>query len=220
MSEFTLVRSYLGENIIRENADDYFNRFLYSNVIVNVRSSNISFIKKKCGLSIKCAFNGREIYETDYGQYSIDDNCYLILNREQSYSGYINSHSTVESFSLFFEKEMVNDVIGYLCSQNLEELLEFSPASSVQPITFYEKTYLHDKILSPCLLKLRRYIGNGGTDSMYIEEQFHRILSLMFRVHKNVISEIKNLPYKNQATKIDLFKKLNRAKDYMDCFFS
>jgi AraC-like DNA-binding protein len=220
MSDFTFIRGYFNHKNPPEDVQGYFRKFISTNVIVNTISNHIFFTKKKSGLSIKCAFNGSEIYETDSGRFRIDDNCYLVLNREQQYSGYIESQADVESFSIFFEKCMVDDVLGALLSENYEEIIEyFENRKDIQPVLFIEKTYPHNKQISPALFNLREYIKNDFTDNFYIEEQFHIILSLLFDVHKNIIDTIREFPSIKPGTKIEIYKRLNLAKDYIDSSF-
>lgn len=220
LSEFTLIKNYITENST-VNTGDYFKKFISSNVIVNAFSNHISFTKKKSGLSVKCAFNGSETYETNSGRFRIDDSSYLVLNREQEYSGYIDSLSVVESFSIFFEKKMVDNIHHSLLAENFEDILDYvETGGDIQPVLFIEKTYNHDDIISPALFRVRNYIRRNFTEKLYLEEQFHLILDLLFSVHKKVIGDIKNFPAIKPATKIELYKRLNIARDYIDSSFS
>ena len=183
-------------------------------MIVNAFSNHISFNKKKSGLSLKCAFNGCEKYETDSCKFRIDYNSYLVLNRDQEYSGYVNSCTTVETFSLFFEKAIADNVLGSLLSKSYEDIIEYCESGgNVQPILFIEKKYSHDNVISPVLFSLRNQIRNNTIDNLYLEEKFHVILSLLFYGHKRRICEIRSSPSIKPSTKIELYKGLCKAKD-------
>lgn len=221
MAEFTLIKNYFSNKYPPFNTNDYFNKFITSNVIVNAISNHISFTRKKSGLSLKCAFNGSEFYETHGCRFRIDDKSYLVLNREQEYYGYVESSTDVETFSLFFEKDMADNVLSSMLAKSYEEIIDYyESGGSVQPILFIEKTYCHDRVISPVLFNLRNSIRNDITDKLYLEEQFHLILSLLFNIHKNIICEIRNFPSIKPSTKMELYKRLNRSKDYMDASYN
>src|SRR5437660_12571778 len=68
-------------------------------------STDVAFTEHPGPLSIKCAFNGQELYEVEGGRVAVDDGAYLILNDGQRYASEILSAQTVESFCVWFRPE-------------------------------------------------------------------------------------------------------------------
>jgi len=54
--------------------------------------------------------NGAARYEIEGGRFAVNDDTYLILNRQQPYTIDISSPTIVESFCLFFPNDWAEDV--------------------------------------------------------------------------------------------------------------
>ena len=215
MDNFLIIRNYKSNKDTELDNKDYYNYFSSRNILMNTKGENVTFSKKVGSLSVKCAFNGQEIYHTSKGKHSVDDNCYLILNYGQEYSGFIKSYVKVNSFSVFFENEFAKDILGSLVTP-ADKLLDDCFSIKIHPVEFIEKSYSHDNLISPYLFKIKRELECGNHDPLFIEEYFHVLLEKLYLVHKNVRDEIVNLPFQKLSTKYELYRRLNLAKDYID----
>ncbi len=78
--------------------------------IINGRNTAYYHHNPAPGLSIKTMSNGAARYEIEGGRFAVNDDTYLILNRQQPYTIDISSPTIVESFCLFFPNDWAEDV--------------------------------------------------------------------------------------------------------------
>lgn len=196
----------------------FYAQFWQTNMVIHARTREVAYAEHAGPLSIKCAFGGQEIYEYSLGRFAVDDHSYLVLNEAQPYSSYIQADAEVESFSLFFRPGLAGEVLTSLVTP-ADRLLDNPRQRHLQPLLFFEKLYTHDAVLTPSLLKLRAAIQGGLATQDWLEEQFHLLLEKLLQVHRNVYGEIEKLPAMRPATRIESYRRLHRAKDFMDSSF-
>jgi AraC family transcriptional regulator len=97
-----------------------------------------------------------------------------------------------------------------------DKLLEEGQVSSRQPLVFFEKLYPHDQILSPLLFKLNDLVANGAGTPAYFAEQFGVLLEKMLQAHRGISAEIAKLPPLRFSTRVEIYRRLHRAKDFID----
>jgi AraC family transcriptional regulator len=200
------------------DAGTFYTQFWQTNMVIHARTREVAYAEHVGPLSIKCAFRGQEIYEYSSGRFAVDERSYLLLNEAQPYSSYIQSNAEVESFSLFFRPSFAAEILASLVTP-ADKLLDDPRKRRLQPLLFFEKLYRHDAVLTPSLLRLRASIEDGGAGQGWLEEQFHLLLEKLLQVHRNVDGEIEKLPALRRATRIELYRRLHRAKDFMDSSF-
>ncbi len=194
---------------------DHSNAANWANVIVYSKDAHTPPSHRTSPLSIKCVFHGREIYEIEGIRYAVDDKSYLIVNHQQPYAFGVDSQKPFEALSIFFEPEFVREVLEGLV-QPADKLLEEGQASPRQPVVFFEKLYPHDQILSPMLFKLNFLVANGAGTPGYFAEQFVVLLEKMLQAHRGVSAEIARLPAFRFSTRVEIYRRLHRAKDFID----
>jgi AraC-like DNA-binding protein len=165
-------------------------------------------------LSIKTFSGGRAIYDVGAGRYAVDESSYLILNHGQPYSISVESQPKLESFCIFFETGLAEDVHRSLTTAT-NHLLDEPEMPSVLPVHFFERTYRHDDLLSPALIRLRATLAQRKEDRGWIKEQLHVIIERMLQVHRNVYKEVETLPAVRAGTREELYRRLHRARDYI-----
>lgn len=164
-------------------------------------------------LSIKSFYNGQAFYEVGRGRFAVDDNSYLILNHGQPYSITIDSASPMESFCIFFAGGFAEEVHRSL-STNTVRLLDVPEMSAVPSINFFEKNYPHDDILSPALRQFRTALAQRKDEPGWIQEQLHKIMQRLLRVHRQIFKEVEALHAVRASTREELYRRLHRARDY------
>lgn len=170
-------------------------------------------------LSIKCFFQGAALYRVGRGYHAINDAAYLVLNHGQSYTLTIDAEQPVESFCLFFAPGFAESVRRSLTTP-LDRLLESDPADSGPSLHLFERTYLHDAILSPALFELRRSCASDTLQPALLIEQFHTIVERLLRAQSVVSAEVDAFPAARAATRNELYRRLYLAKDYADALYA
>ncbi|GLV53423.1 hypothetical protein KDH_02770 [Dictyobacter sp. S3.2.2.5] len=164
-------------------------------------------------LSIKTFFGGRALYTLGKGYYAVDDASYLIVNQNQPYAITIEAPQNVESFCLFFEAGLAEEVYRSLVTPT-RDLLDNPEPERIIPLHFFERTYRHSDSVSPLLLSLRTRISRGNYEQAWLDERFHELLQQLLQVHLHVYEEIETLPALRVSTRQELYRRLYRAREY------
>jgi AraC-like DNA-binding protein len=163
-------------------------------------------------LSLKTFCSGQALYRVDDSYIAIDDSSYLLLNHAQPYSITIDARQPVDSFCVFFAAGFAEDVARSLSASSAHLLDE--PQATPPALHFFERTYPHDAALSALLARLRHTHLNGAADPLWQEEQFHRLMRHLLRLHQQVWREVGAMPAARPATREELYRRLHRARDY------
>jgi AraC family transcriptional regulator len=169
-------------------------------------------------LSIKTFFTDRAIYNVGDGCHAVDTTSYLILNHGQSYSITIDSQIPVESFCIFFSPGFAETVYRD-CTTAIERLVDEPEAPFTDPLSFFERNYQHDNVLSPAIRYLRSNRYRQEHESGWLEEQFHILMQRLLQVHKGTCDEVAMLPAVRATTREEIYRRLYHAKDYATALF-
>jgi AraC family transcriptional regulator len=168
-------------------------------------------------LSIKAFFEGRAQYQVGTRRHAVDESSYLVLNDGQDYAIDILSRQPVESFCLFFGAGFAEEVQRSL-SKKTEKLLDEPECDNFAPIRFFERTYGHDRILSPALFRLRA--DYRDQERGWLVEHLHVIVERLLRVHRKTSAETERLDNARAATREELYRRVSHARDYMSAMFA
>lgn len=166
-------------------------------------------------LSIKCMFGGAAHYETRLGRYRVDDGHYLLLNEGTPYTITIDSPQPLESFCIFFAPGFVAQALRARITPG-DHLLADPADRNGKPAGFFERTYPHDSALAPLLRRLRKESLRGKRSAEWWDEQMHHLASRLLEVHRQSRREAEGLPAARASTQAELYRRLHRARDYME----
>jgi AraC-like DNA-binding protein len=167
-------------------------------------------------LSIKTFIGGQARYAVGNKRYLVGHQTHLILNHGQSYTVEIDATTPVESFCVFFAE-------GFAAEVQRSLLTLPAPAENQQgkhSLDFFEKTYHHDDLLTPAILRLRAGIESRRVTTGWLEEHLHGLMQRLLHLHYNVYHEVEQLPARRPATREALFRQLHAARDYAIASFS
>lgn len=184
-------------------------------MIIHAKGSGIVYPEHLGPLSIKCAFGGRETYVSDGRQFVVGDGSYLILNNGRRYASVIEPERDVEAFCIFFRPTFASETLAATLAPS-RQLLDDPAMTCDQPITFFERTYAHDDILSPLLYRIRRTASNLPLTKGWMEEQFHALIDALFKIHRRTEEEIARLPAVKSTTRIEIYRRLYHARDFIE----
>ncbi|MFZ1416504.1 MAG: AraC family transcriptional regulator, partial [Defluviicoccus sp.] len=89
-----------------------------------------------------------------------------------------------------------------------------------QPILFFEKLYPHNFYLSPVIMKMRLASKVNYDDECWLKERYFELLEGLLKVHRDLYIEIEKLPPVKLSTKTELYRRVSKAKDYIDMEFN
>ncbi len=197
----------------------YNQRFKDSNMMIHARSKDVAYPEHWGSLSVKCAFNGNEYYQSGSCHYTVNDTNYLIFNDGRTYSSHIYSDKEVESFTVNFSPAFERKVVvGFLLTDQTN--LDDPDFTKPDRHEFVEKLYPHDQFVSPVLKQLKNLAENFENNRERIEELYHELLINMLREQQGVWNEIRKINAIKLSTKAELYRRLHQAKDYMDSCYA
>lgn len=193
-------------------------QFVEQNIILNGRFSYLYYPEHWTTLSLKFAFGGIEQYILGDMKYSVEGSHYLILNRDTVYKSLISSQTPVESFTLNFTSEFAEDVF-YSSFNNDQYLLDFPEVRDRHPVNFFQKLYRADGQIFELVDGLREKVKLGTSAACELEEDLHGILEHTFRTQLTESKLADSVGSMKRSTRIELYLRLSRAKDYMTSNF-
>ncbi|MEO8664539.1 MAG: AraC family transcriptional regulator [Ignavibacteria bacterium] len=188
-----------------------------NNYIVHFTSAHSGLDDHISPLSIKCSMKGNEFYKTPGGDYKVSKGSYLILNNGQLCQSSIKEEA--ETFCVFFEPKFVNDILMSLVTPS-DKILNFSFLPNNQPVLFLEKLYPHNHTITPVIMKIWLASKVNYDDENFLTEQYYELLKKLLLVHRDLYEEIEKLPPVKLSTKIELYKRVCRAKEFIDSSFT
>ncbi len=186
----------------------YNKTFEKKNVIIHASAKDVYYKEHWGPLSIKCVVKGVEHYQCNNRFYSVDNGSYLIFNDGQYYSSHIFSKTETESFTINFSVDFLREAL---------QSLEYSLDETCDNINFefIEKLYAHDSITTPLLKKLCNVSVTAKPDIHLITELYYSLLESLLIQQKVIKNEIKKVKAVRSSTQIELYKRLNYAKDFI-----
>ncbi|MBE2227952.1 MAG: helix-turn-helix transcriptional regulator [Ignavibacteria bacterium] len=190
----------------------------WPNMIIYNKTKSAYYPLHTGPLTLKYTIRGEEYFATKQRSYRVQPNSYLIFNAGQKYSARIQSETECETLSVFFRPAFAEEVLGSLAATD-ESVLDNEHNNTVisdQPVTFMEMIYPFDGRLMPFIYKFCLAAKKGFDDQQWLDEELYMMLKILLEIHKQVGAEIQNIPAAKRSTKIELYKRINNAKDYID----
>ncbi len=169
-------------------------------------------------LSVKCMFNGSALYRADRAWFSVNEAGYLVLNDQQSYEIHIDSPTRVESFIIFFPRGWAEQVFQSV-TLPAEKLLAEPERKLDRPVHFFERFTTHDELVSPGLVTLRRAHKSGPLPDTWVEQRLRQLLARMLQAQNDALRESDALPARRVSTREELWRRLNRGRDFIHARF-
>ena len=167
-------------------------------------------------LSIRCILTGEQRYKVGGNEFQINQSNYLVVNQGQQYRTSFQNKTEQEMILVAFKPGFAERLL-YSLKAKPEHLLD-NPFDQTAGVHFFEKTYPRDPVISSLFFQLRMLIDSDvsliqltDTESLY-----EALLSRLFMVHNQLLPELNKLPFSRRATRLELYKRLTVAKDYLD----
>jgi AraC family transcriptional regulator len=181
-------------------------------------------------LSIKSVVRGSGVWGTAEAERVVDSKSYLVLNAGRPYSLTIDAREIVETFCLFFRPGFVEDVhrvetrdAGALldepfASERAEGKFDSANGNGGSRVEFFETLHGHDALVSPLLKRMHARVKEGAATQEWLEDQFSAVARAMLRVRGRSEKQAARIPAKKLSTRLELYKRLLRGKDFLDSF--
>jgi AraC-like DNA-binding protein len=163
-------------------------------------------------LSIKTVRNGAATWETPAARHRIGPSDLLVLNHGQRYSLVIDAPAPVETFCLFFAPRFMAAARRALTTA--EAALLDDPEAVGETIEFPETVQPGGPVL-PLLHQLYQAM-RAGDEPEALESGFHDVARALLLGRADVLRQLGSLPSQRAATRIELYRRLQRARARAD----
>lgn len=160
-------------------------------------------------LSLKTVVHGSAVWQTREGTHRVSPSSVLVLNHGQRYSMLIDSPVEVETFCLFFARDFLPAAARALTAGDAALLDD--PDADGAPIGFAETMQPGVAVL-PLVRALHRQARAGSVH----ESGFYDIARAMLVDRADVRAQLGRLPGRRAATRVELYRRLQRARALAD----
>ncbi|MCU0446073.1 MAG: AraC family transcriptional regulator [Microscillaceae bacterium] len=187
------------------------------NAIVHSQTRHFAHNFHKPTLSFKYVINGQENYRIDGKTYCLQARQYLLVNDERNYFGESHEKSAIEEgLCIYLNMSLLNDVKQTL--QNSEDyLLTNSLADYQSKPEFLEKIYhAEESELGSFIYNIARQIAENPQSDLPNHWDFYYTLAEKLLIQQNkVFNQINRLKTAKSATRQELYRRLEIARNYM-----
>lgn len=172
-------------------------------------------------LSVRLMLNGKQFYRAGGQPFVIHPENYLIINRGQTYQTAFEDNHELEMILVAFQPQWTDNVLYDLITP--EDKLLDNPFNSIrQAVWFFEKTYPMDPVIFQLFKRLRTLLDCEWSirKEADVESIYDRLLVRMLDVHRNIRKDVDRLKEVKLSTRVELYRRLHRAKDYLDAHVS
>jgi AraC family transcriptional regulator len=215
----TLIYHHQSFEFLFRECIEFIRELGKKNIIVLLRASHDEHQEQSSPYAFKTSFNGRRFYEFGKNTVATDPQNFLLLNDGQRFSGFVDSEEEVESLSVFFALQFVLDILNNY-TQPDSKLLENYHFFPDKEVHFFEKLYPLNENIRTIVSKLKISVSGAEEDALNTEQLLHELLKELLIGQQELRQYIRQLPFAKLSTKIEIYRRLVRAKDYMDSCFS
>lgn len=184
------------------------------NCIISARAARAEQPHQVQPLSIRAAWGGVEHCFVDNRRVAVDDDGYLILNDSRECASLIESDRPVHSFSVFFRPGFADEVLGCMLTPR-DHILERGVEPVRKPFEFAEHLRPHDRIVTPVLHYICRYVELGVDDELWYAEQLSFLLERMLQSHRDTLAAVQRLPLARNSTRREIYRRIGLATDFI-----
>ena len=215
-----ILRSFPGTDYQAPETRRLLSLFGQETIIIHALTDQIAFAQHTAPLSIKTTFQGCERYEINGHPVVVDQHSYLVINQDQPYASSIESIAPVESFCVFFRDDLTQEVLSVFCKQ-AAWLVDHPESQDTQPPElFFQYRRPVDHLISPILANIHQRIQTNEITQSWLDEQYHFLIERLLQQHAHIQQEIEKLPMVRRSTRVELFKRLFRARDFIESCYA
>ena len=186
------------------------------NKIYNEVTRSANYVNECDEFSMRIVLEGSESYRLGTKNLKIHPGNFLIINEGTVFSRDIDSDVPVNTFSILYTTQFLNAFHRDITSPDSLLLDDPFMDAMASPPVFLETLYplKGDMRFNLAHLKDQFYSGNGD-DMLMNEYLLHSLLNFYRIYNQEIIAKREQLNVLNPKTRVELFKRLSIAKDYM-----
>lgn len=167
--------------------------------------------------SIKYVLRGLENYTVNGHSHPVQDQQYLLINRQQSYEINLNSRTPVLGLCLFLSDGLLHETVRYLTSSDAR-LLDEPVAFDTPTHDFCEMRYsVHSDLLGAYLQEVMAHT-DPVTGEIFIDdtELYYQVATRLLHTQHHVRRQLTRIPARRPATRQELLRRVSIARHLID----
>lgn len=214
-----IIRTFPDPDSGRLDEKSWYEQYEENFVIVNCTTTDIYYPVHWTPLSLKAVISGKEYYDLGTVTYGVTKENLLILNNGSTYSSYINDRFPTESFTVNYSRKVYQKLLDSI-SGEIDDMLSNPFQERNDSLLFYERLHPNEGRLSWLIVQLHQVVQEEICREDAVKEFLFEIFCEMILLQRESLSQVGRIRAVKSSTKIELFKRLNTAKDYIDsCFY-
>jgi AraC-like DNA-binding protein len=165
--------------------------------------------------SIKTFSNGDAYYNTGKGFFRVDENSFLLLNNKTEYEILIDNEKETNSFCVFFSSNLLKDLF-ILQSKSINFILE-NYGYETEEINYFERTYESNLLENSGFQNFKDNYSAFREDKLWLSQSYVQLLHILPGISNIYSLQLNNLNFKKTATKVEIFRRLLMAKEFLHC---
>lgn len=178
--------------------------------------SKVKYADECQEFSVRMVFNGDEHYNIGNRNVVVYPGNFLIINEGTTFTSEIASDAPVNTMSVLYTASFLNSFHRTITSTDSELMDEpFHVPSDSMPV-FPETLYPFKGDMLFNSVHLKNLFNSDVNDDVLMNEYLYHCLLNFYRVYqKEIVLKSEQLNVLKSNTRIELFRRLNNAKDYM-----
>jgi AraC-like DNA-binding protein len=156
-------------------------------------------------LSVKCVIRGSGRWQTEDGDFHVDEQSLLVLNHQQPYDLTIDNREPVSTCCLFFARGFVESILR----------TEIDDVPTPSAVNFTPRLESGAPGLRQRILRIHCAADAPAT---WMEEQFLLAARELIDLDGHVRRQITGVPAARPATRVELYRRLSRAREFMHAY--
>lgn len=196
----------------------FYARWGRENSIVVTRTRYAEFARFRHPLSIKAVWGGVAEHAVDARHIVVDDDSWLVLNEDQTYSSSFRSDGRMDAVCLFVRRGLPAEVarsMAQTLAQSLDGGGDTEADGPRRVVEFSESLRPHDTLITPQLREMQQQVADGRDDQNWLDEQVNVLLEKLIRAEHRLRARLENIRTVKASTRDELARRIGWAADFM-----
>lgn len=171
--------------------------------------------------SVRFGLKGVQQYKVNGELLKVTDDQFLVMNKGTQYGVSAEDNADITMLAFCFNEEFVSDFVTSISQTEVQLLDSFDLyKSDVKSLEFPLHTLLVGERIRPMVQDIVNAKMQMGADEVDDYCVFNKVLETVVRNNKSSIDSFKGQDIVKNSTKVELYKRLSIARDYIQAHFS
>jgi AraC family transcriptional regulator len=191
------------------------NELPHCSAVLNGHGTHYEVNDYRTTLSLKSVVRGAARYHTPQGHYLLTPDTFLILNDGQRYSLEFEGRGQLRTETLcpFFQSGFLEQATAYARARPERRLDDLDAATP--PLDFCERLYSKTGPVALALTNLHAGLRGPQASQPWLEDRMYALADALAGLRLQVRAEAESFPGLRQATRMELYRRLHRGRDFL-----